>query len=552
MNRAQRRAELRHHGKRRAVALGSAAVLASAGGGAALVLASSAPAGANAPIVVDSLTDDGTGTTLRDAIDQANSVGGQDTITFSVTGTITLTSDLPNIDEGTLIQGPGADQLTVDGDDSFQIFNFFGISTAEYDSSVSGLTLTGGHTGVAGGAIVKAYSNGNLAISDCVITGNSTDGPGGGIALYDTRGDITITDTVVSDNESGSGGGGLAASDNDPGHEMHVTVTGSSFTGNHADTIGGGIWAQHGVIDVSDTTVSVNDAASFGGGLALYDVEATFTGVTIDGNESGTSVGGGLQASSATVSIVDSSISDNVASRGGGGLYLGGSTLTVSGSTIAGNEAGFYGGGLYVDAFAIATTIVNSTISSNTARNAGGVNGGVGVGLVITQSTVTGNIATAPSAGSAVGGIKIGAVVVAVDGPPAGTLVATGAIVAGNGGLDVGSVTGTLATVDSTASVIGLVDDVGVTVVDGGRTQRGVTAEALHLGPLADNGGPTLTHALLPGSVAIDAGPVPPATFTGDTWDQRGEGFPRVVAGRVDAGAFEVQPAVEPEPTFTG
>jgi hypothetical protein len=93
-------------------------------------------------------------------------------------------------------------------------------------------------------------------------------------------------------------------------------------------------------------------------------------------------------------------------------------------------------------------------------------------------------------------------------------------------------------------------------VVDGGRTQRGVTAEALHLGPLADNGGPTLTHALLPGSVAIDAGPVPPATFTGDTWDQRGEGYPRVVAGRVDAGAFEVQPAVEPEPTpeptFTG
>jgi hypothetical protein len=54
---------------------------------------------------------------------------------------------------------------------------------------------------------------------------------------------------------------------------------------------------------------------------------------------------------------------------------------------------------------------------------------------------------------------------------------------------------------------------------------------------LDDNGGPTLTHALLSGSPAIDAGNNAYAT----DWDQRGEGFPRIVNDIIDIGAFEVQ-----------
>jgi hypothetical protein len=57
------------------------------------------------------------------------------------------------------------------------------------------------------------------------------------------------------------------------------------------------------------------------------------------------------------------------------------------------------------------------------------------------------------------------------------------------------------------------------------------------LGPLDDNGGPTLTHALLSGSPAIDAGNNAYAT----DWDQRGPGYPRIVNGIIDIGAFEVQ-----------
>jgi hypothetical protein len=62
-----------------------------------------------------------------------------------------------------------------------------------------------------------------------------------------------------------------------------------------------------------------------------------------------------------------------------------------------------------------------------------------------------------------------------------------------------------------------------------------VTPEELNLGPLQDNGGPTMTHALLPGSIAIDV--IPEAACEVDT-DQRG--FPR--DSMCDVGAFEVQP----------
>jgi hypothetical protein len=69
------------------------------------------------------------------------------------------------------------------------------------------------------------------------------------------------------------------------------------------------------------------------------------------------------------------------------------------------------------------------------------------------------------------------------------------------------------------------------------------------LGPLQNNGGPTFTHQLLPGSPAIDAGNpnfTPPPLF-----DQRGPGFNRVVNGRIDKGSFELQSATTPTPTPT-
>src|SRR5437763_12392378 len=72
------------------------------------------------------------------------------------------------------------------------------------------------------------------------------------------------------------------------------------------------------------------------------------------------------------------------------------------------------------------------------------------------------------------------------------------------------------------------------------------------LGPLQDNGGPTFTHTLLSGSPAIDSGDpnFDPYAFSPPLlYDQRGDGFARVVNDHIDIGAFEVQPA--PAPTAT-
>ncbi len=87
-----------------------------------------------------------------------------------------------------------------------------------------------------------------------------------------------------------------------------------------------------------------------------------------------------------------------------------------------------------------------------------------------------------------------------------------------------------------------------VTVNDVGGTQSGVTDPGL--APLAANGGPTLTHALLDGSPALNAGPVPVPSFPGNEFDQRGPGYARVAFGVVDVGAFEAQedePVVPPD-----
>ena len=76
---------------------------------------------------------------LSDAIDQANANVGQDTITFQtgLTGTITLTADLPKITDAVDIQGPSASAITVDGANTFALLNFYGISSAAGADSVS-------------------------------------------------------------------------------------------------------------------------------------------------------------------------------------------------------------------------------------------------------------------------------------------------------------------------------------------------------------------------------------------------------------------------------
>ena len=537
-NREQRRKAGRR--SKRMVAVGSGAVLvAGVAGPGGLLTASVASA---ETFTVDSLADDGTGETLREAIEAANLAAGEDTITFAagLSGTIVLTSDLPTITESLSILGPGADVLAVDGDGN-SILDFEGVASGT--STISGLTLTGGYA-FDGGAISFDSAGASLAVADARITGNEAESDGGGIAI-DSYGEgfaplVAITNTTISGNVAGDEGGGLYF-DADDGNASTLRISGSSITGNTSYDDGGGVYVEDVSVEVISSTISGNTAGVGGGG-------------------------GGVYVDRGSVLVEFSTVSGNVAGEGGGGLYFSGSDsyqFTMRNSTVSGNSAMDYGGGLYLESGD--AVVENSTISGNTAYNAGAI-WSYGY-LTLIQSTVTDNTA-APVEAAQVGGIQLGSSsgesgsVAATKGKSKddeaanraaaaglGEVELTGTIVAGNAGQDIGSYQTPSVTASSDHSIIGVVDTT-VTIDDLGGTQAGVTDPGL--APLAANGGPTQTHALLDGSPALNAGPNPVPSFPGNESDQRGAGFARVAFGLVDVGAFEAQedePVVPPDTT---
>ena len=232
--------------------------------------------------------------------------------------------------------------------------------------------------------------------------------------------------------------------------------------------------------------------------------------------------------------ITNSTISGNLASNDAGGILNDG-TLTITSSTITGNQAGAFGGNVYPGyGGGISSdgplTISNSTISGNTAAGNAfkgfGYGGGVGSSgtMAISNSTITGNWA------------NIGGGIYNIIGPfeTGNTIFNAGAL-----GENIFNDGGTITS-----------DGYNVSSDDGGGYLNGpgdqINTDPL-LGPLEDNGGPTFTHALLPGSPATNAGDpnfIPPPYY-----DQRGPRFIRVFNGRIDVGSFETQPIPPPFPT---
>ena len=150
----------------------------------------------------------GTGT-LRQAIVDANANAGADMITFSasVTGTIVLSSALPNLSDDVIISGPGANVLTVQrstaaGTPSFRIFTINSGKTV----TISGLTITNGN--VDGGGIYNDHAI--LAVSNSTLSGNSASLTGGGIYnnAFNGSATLTINNSTLSGNSATTGGGG--------------------------------------------------------------------------------------------------------------------------------------------------------------------------------------------------------------------------------------------------------------------------------------------------------------------------------------------------------
>lgn len=279
--------------------------------------------------------------TLRSAIYAANADTG-DTIDVTATGTIDLTSRLPQITSNMTINGPGASALTISGQGQYQIFNAPNGTTL----AVSGLTLADGNAGSGGGGAIYSTA---VTVANCTFIGNSAPAQsssdlavGGGAIWADV---ITVSNSTFTDNSSYGGGGAIL----DVVPKGTMSIANSTFTGNSSATEGGAM-DQNGPLTVTNSTFSGNSAPAGGavywGGInfTMTVTNSTFTGNSASGQSP---LGGGAiywrnGNNGNTLTVTNSIFSGNSAPSGsGGGIddQVGG-TVTESNNLYYGNTGG--------------------------------------------------------------------------------------------------------------------------------------------------------------------------------------------------------------------
>jgi hypothetical protein len=435
-----------------------------------------------ATIIVDEST-----CTLVDAITAANTdtatggcLAGSSADTIELTADVTLTAPnnyyggsdigLPVVESEITLEGSG---FTIERDPSAPPFLLFYVNSNGI-LALNEVTLRHGIAAYKGDAI---FSRGTTSLRQSLVTSNG-ENPWVGV-LYSTGwsngSSLTLTDCSVSDNF----GTGIEAD----GHNL--TLTNTTVSGNWRGISVGSSFSYL-------TNVRVSGNTSFGisstGFVFLED------SVVSDNDASGlTNVGGSMQ-------VTNSSVSNNA----GEGIYVLNGTVYLTNSTVSGNS----GHGIDSYLYEGRITVTNSTVSGNLGA---GISADLDTygWLVVTNSTVSANN---------IAGIMTGWY--EVPPPPV-----KNSIVAGNNGQNC-----ILAGPDA------VLIDQGSNFADDGTCGPGfadITPGVDFDSTLADNGGPTETHALFPGSVAIDA--------AGDCdleTDQRG--FPRN-DGACDSGSYEFQ-----------
>jgi predicted outer membrane repeat protein len=295
-------------------------------------------------------------------------------------------------------------------------------------------------------------------------------------------GELTLHHVTVKGGTTLGNGGGVRS-------VGELEVEDSVFTSNKAGDSGGGISCEAGTCTLTDVVLTKNKAVNDGGALNMDgSLTADLTRVTLKGN-SASDTGGGMNSDDgAIVSMTDSLVASNKSTHEGGGLDPSIGTLTLTNTTISGNHSAV-GGGIQLETGG-ALALNNVTIAFNHARQ--------GAGLWTEDGT---------------------------------TATLTNTLLAKNSPLDCfGPI------VSNGSNLIGRIDGCTVTVKTGDVFGGPKPAKALNpkIGPLRDNGGPSKTHALLPGSPAINGvlGTCPPPAT-----DQRG----MTRTEHCDIGAFEVQ-----------
>jgi hypothetical protein len=440
--------------------------------------------------------------TLREAIGLANTDGQPSLIQFSPTAfssakTIVTAAGEMFITAAVKIVGPTA-KLTLDAAGVGRIFNINDTVNAGALVDISNLSIINGNVvGVNGGGIILGGDD-NLTLTNVLLSGNTTDADGGGVfAAGKNR--VTIVNSVISNN----------------------VASGTASQG------GGFRLGTAATLDIQNSAVSGNTAGGNGGGWYFFDGGSLLvTNSSVTGNKSNTATGG---------------------LGGGGGYFFGaasGKGIVISGSTFSGNSSGkgLGGGGLMIQAGSGSLTIQNSTFSGNTANTGDG--GGYGGAILANQGFVgavvfSNNTFAFNDAGKNGGGFAWTGAAVTMN----STIIAKNTVngVGTGAGADLFSLT---TVISGSNNLIGINDASTKVSFTGSNPLIGSVATPINplLGALANNGGPTFTHALLQGSPALNAG----NNVAGLAFDQRGSGFNRTVGGGTDIGAYEEQVVATP------
>jgi len=438
--------------------------------------------------------------------------------------------------DGSEFRGEHDDFIGVGGG----VFNAYGVVDILNDSTISGNVATGG------------YCHGNESHDTHVING-------GGGGLFNYYGLVFVTDSAISGNIVSGG-----YNENDYTYDLFVLTGGggvlnamrysggerSAVSGNALSPLGvqnGGLhyWGEV-VIENSDISGNVVSEGGYdyeddyiymmtaGGGVLNFTSREALARSAISGEDASPLDSAQiLPGDYAYASINQSTISGNIVAgawydggasyhNGGGGVANSGGEIRITDSTISDNTAG-YGGGVGNEYGEV--DITQSTISGNDAFFGGGV-GNFDGGVSLYHSTISDNTANRYGGGVAneSGGAGLGHTIVS------GNTAVRGREVAGDADTYYYNLFGH----DGDPGTYVFVPNPSLDIVPG----IDIRVRDI-LDPLADNGGPTETHALVHGSKAIDTGD---PNLSKPIYDQRGAGFERVVNEVMDIGAYEYQP----------
>jgi CSLREA domain-containing protein len=486
--------------------------------------------------------------TLRAAIMEANALPGADVVNLPA-GTYALTvqgrdeegaakGDL-DITQSLTIQGAGIDSTIVDGNrtnrDGRTPDRVFDVLAP--DVHIVGLTIRGGDPGDQAGGGIRHVLGGTLRLDAVRVTDNRAD-IGGGISSQ-TGTTLVLSGVTVSANRASGGQGGgihnlgtvstppiplLPPGARSVAQPTSVVQDNVAEIGYDDASGGGGIW-NSGEMTLTNVTIGGNFAQHGGGIRNGWGGTLTLSQAAVGPNEA--RLGGGL-SNYGTLTLTDATLDGNKAQGPGAGIENRGE-MTLKRVTISGNQTGDGGGGIYHRSPKTAT-LINVTVSGNRAAEAGGI--ASDGAMTLTNVTIAHNQAFAAWAQG--GGLY-------ADQPAASTSTTIkNSVLAYNTPRDCQVAVGALTSLssnlagDQSCPLAGIGDQTG--------------ANSL-LAALADNGGPTRTHALLPGSPAIDTGTSNGCPAT----DQRGQ--PRHQDGDgdgialCDKGAYErTPPPTTPRP----